>query len=51
MMEIFLYELSETQSEEFDQYFKLIEYIASGSFGTVVKAIYLENNPSLFFQK
>jgi serine/threonine protein kinase len=43
MMEIFLYELSETQSEEFDQYFKLIEYIASGSFGTVVKAIYLEN--------
>jgi calcium/calmodulin-dependent protein kinase I len=36
--------VSESYSHEFDQHFKFIEYLASGSFGTVIKAICLENN-------
>jgi serine/threonine protein kinase len=44
MMEIYLDEINQSISDEFDQYFKFIDYIASGSFGTVIKAIYLETN-------
>jgi serine/threonine protein kinase len=34
----------ESQSDEFEHYFEFIEYLASGSFGTVVRAVNLENN-------
>ena len=44
MMEIFLNELNQSIEGEFDLYFKFIEVIASGSFGTVIRAIYLEQN-------
>ena len=44
MMEIYLDELNHTPPGEFDQYFKLIETVASGSFGTVIHAIHLETN-------
>ena len=44
MMHVNLDEVSDSHSHEFDQHFKFIEYLASGSFGTVVKAVYLENN-------
>ena len=43
MMEIFLHEVKKTYEGEFDLYFKFIENIASGSFGIVIRAIYLEN--------
>lgn len=43
MMEIFLDELNQSIEGEFNFYFKYIETIASGSFGTVMRAIYLEN--------
>jgi serine/threonine protein kinase len=39
-MEIYLDE--ESRSDEFKHYFEYVEYIASGSFGTVVRAIHLE---------
>ena len=41
MMEIYLDEVNSSISDEFDLHFQFIEYIAEGSFGTVVKAIYL----------
>jgi len=44
MMEIFLDEVNKSIEGEFDIYFKFIEKIASGSFGTVIRAIYLEQN-------
>jgi serine/threonine protein kinase len=44
MMEIFLDEVNKSIEGEFDIYFKYIEKIASGSFGTVFHAIYLEQN-------
>lgn len=44
MMEIYLDEVNQSLTDEFDQHFKFLEYLASGSFGTVIKAIYLENN-------
>lgn len=44
MMEIYLDEVNQSLSDEFDQHFKFLEFLASGSFGTVIKAIYLENN-------
>ena len=44
MMEIYLDEVSESHCHEFDLHFKFLEYLASGSFGTVIKAIYLENS-------
>lgn len=43
-MEIFLDELNQSIEGEFDLYFKFIEKIASGSFGTVIRAVYLEQN-------
>ena len=43
-MEIFLNELNQSIEGEFDLYFKFIEVIASGSFGTVIRAVYLEQN-------
>lgn len=42
MMEIFLDEVNRSIEGEFDIYFKFIEKIASGSFGTVIRAIYLD---------
>jgi serine/threonine protein kinase len=44
MMEIFLDEVNRSMEGEFDIYFKFIEKIASGSFGTVIRAIYLEQD-------
>jgi serine/threonine protein kinase len=44
MMEIFLDEVNKSIEGEFDIYFKYIEKIASGSFGIVYRAIYLEQN-------
>jgi serine/threonine protein kinase len=43
-MEIFLDEVNKSIEGEFDIYFKYIEKIASGSFGIVYRAIYLEQN-------
>jgi len=43
-MEIYLDEISDPIPDEFEKYFRFIENIASGSFGTVMKAINLENN-------
>lgn len=43
-MEIFLDEVNRSIEGEFDIYFKFIEKIASGSFGTVIRAIYLDQN-------
>ena len=43
-MEIFLDELNQSIEGEFDLYFKFIEKIASGSFGTVIRAIHLDLN-------
>ena len=43
-MEIFLDEVNKSIEGEFDIYFKYIEKIASGSFGTVFRAIYLKQN-------
>jgi len=44
MMEIFLDEVNKSIEGEFDIYFKYIEKISSGSFGTVFRAIYLEQD-------
>ena len=44
MMEIFLDEVNQSFEGEFNMYFKFIKKIASGAFGTVVRAIYLEQN-------
>ncbi len=44
MMEIFLNEVNKSMEGEFDIYFKFIEKIASGAFGTVMRAIYIEQN-------
>ena len=44
MMEIYLDEVNQSIEGEFDLYFKYIEKIASGSFGTVFRAIYLEQD-------
>lgn len=43
-MEIFLDEVNKSVKGEFDIYFKFIEKIASGSFGTVIRAIYLDQD-------
>jgi len=43
-MEIFLDEVNKSIEGEFDIYFKYIEKISSGSFGTVFRAIYLEQD-------
>jgi len=43
-MEIYLDEINEPIPDEFEKYFKFIENVGSGSFGTVVKAVNLENN-------
>lgn len=43
-MEIFLDEMNKSIEGEFELYFKYIDSIASGSFGTVIKAIYYELN-------
>jgi serine/threonine protein kinase len=42
MMEIFLDEINKSIEGEFDMYFKYIEKIASGAFGTVIRAYYYE---------
>ncbi len=42
MMEIFLDEVNKSIEGEFDIYFKYIEKIAAGSFGTVIRAFYYE---------
>ena len=42
MMEIFLDEVNRSVEGEFNFYFKYIEKIGSGSFGTVIRAIYLD---------
>ncbi len=44
MMEIYLDEVGETQCDEFDKHFKFIDYLASGSFGTVIKALNKEKD-------
>lgn len=41
-MEIYLDEVNESINDEFDLHFKFLDNIASGAFGNVVKAIYLE---------
>lgn len=42
MMEIFLDEVNKSIEGEFDLYFKFIQKIASGAFGTVIRAYYYE---------
>lgn len=43
-MEIFLDQVNKSVEGEFEMYFKYIDQVASGAFGTVIRAIYLENN-------
>jgi serine/threonine protein kinase len=42
MMEIFLDEVNKSIEGEFDIYFKFIEKIGKGAFGTVIRAFYYE---------
>lgn len=44
MMEIFLDEVNKSIEGEFEMYFRYIDKIASGAFGTVIRAVYLVNN-------
>jgi len=44
MMDIYFDEINESVENEFDKYFSLINVIGSGSYGTVIHAIYLVNN-------
>ena len=43
-MDIYFDEINESENDEIDSYFKAIKVIGSGSYGTVVQAIYLETN-------
>ena len=43
-MEIYLDEVNRSIEGEFDIYFRYIEKLGSGAFGTVFRAIYLEQN-------
>lgn len=42
MMEIFLDEVNRSIEGEFDYYFKYIQTIGKGAFGTVIRALYYE---------
>jgi calcium/calmodulin-dependent protein kinase I len=44
MMEIYFDEINETEVDDFGLYFKEIRVIGSGSYGTVIQAIYLETD-------
>jgi serine/threonine protein kinase len=44
MMDIYFDEINENAEDEFDKYFKTIKLIGSGSYGTVIHAIYLQTN-------
>ncbi len=43
-MEIYFDEINETEVDDFGLYFKEIRVIGSGSYGTVIQAIYLETD-------
>jgi calcium-dependent protein kinase len=44
MMDIYFDEINDNVEDEFDKYFSLINVIGSGSYGTVIHAIYLDTN-------